>query len=252
MRLQDKVAIITGAGSGMGRATAILFAAEGAKVVIADWSTEGGEETAKAIRKAGGEATFVEVDVSKAADAEKMVKVAVEKYGKIDILYNNAGIEGPIARTADLSEEDWDRVVAVDLKGVFLGSKYAIPEMIRGGGGVIINTASTSALIATRNMPAYCAAKGGVVSLARTMAVEYARDNIRVNCICPGGTRTPMFYRGTKGRADLEEKFVRYVPMGKFGEPEDIAQAALFLASDESSRFITGTTLVVDGGQTIE
>lgn len=246
MQLKDKVAVITGAGSGIGRATALLFAQEGAKVVVADYSDEGGEETVKQIEEKGGKATFVRVDVSQAADVQKMVKAATDKYGRLNILYNNAGIEGPSAPTGNLSEADWDRVLSVNLKGVFLGSKYAIPQMLKQGSGVIINTASIAGLVGFNNMPAYCASKGGVISLTKAMALEYAKNNIRVNCICPGVIRTPMLNRTP---SPAVEAMVKREPIGRFGEPEEIAQAALYLASDRSS-FITGTALIVDGGWT--
>jgi NAD(P)-dependent dehydrogenase (short-subunit alcohol dehydrogenase family) len=251
MRLQGKVAIITGAGSGIGRATALLFAREGARVVVADYAAEGGEETVRLIKEAGGEATFVKVDVSKAADAQKMVQAAIDSYGKLDILYNNAGIEGPWAPTEDVAEEDWDRVLSINLKGVFLGSKYAIPEMLKQGGGVIINTASVAGLIAVTNMPAYCASKGGVVLLTKAMALENAAKRIRINCICPGAIRTPMFGRLTLDKVATEKAFCDGHPIGRCGTPEEIAYPALYLASDESS-FITGTALVVDGGWTAQ
>lgn len=251
MRLKDRVAIITGAGSGIGRATAFLFAQEGAKVVVADYVAEGGEETVRLIKEAGGEATFVKVDVSKAADTQRMVNTAIDRYGKLDILCNNADIEGPWAPTEDLSEEDWDRVLSVNLKGVFLGSRYAIPEMLKQDGGVIINTASIAGLIAITNMPAYCASKGGVVLLTKAMALEYAAKNIRINCICPGAIRTPMFSRLTLDQVETEKAFCNGHPIGRCGTPEEIAHAALYLGSDESS-FITGTALVVDGGWTAQ
>lgn len=185
------------------------------------------------------------------ADTQRMVNTAIDRYGKLDILCNNAGIEGPWAPTEDLSEEDWDRVLSVNLKGVFLGSRYAIPEMLKQDGGVIINTASIAGLIAITNMPAYCASKGGVVLLTKAMALEYAAKNIRINCICPGAIRTPMFSRLTLDQVETEKAFCNGHPIGRCGTPEEIAHAALYLGSDESS-FITGTALVVDGGWTAQ
>jgi len=243
-KLDGKVALITGAGSGMGRATALLFAREGARVVVADYVPAGGKETVGMIKEAGGEAIFVEVNVSKAADVERMVKETLDIYGRIDILYNNAGVSGRYAFTADTTEEEWDLILNINLKGVFLGSKYTIPVMLEQGGGVIITTASTAALSGSPSLPAYSASKAGVVQLTKTMAMEYGKGNIRVNCICPGAIHTPMLEASpiplTAGRA---------FPLGRIGEPEDIAQAALYLASDDSS-FITGQILVVDGGFT--
>lgn len=212
---------------------------------MADYSVEGGEETVKRVKEKGGEATFVAADVSRAADVQKMIKTAIDKYGRLDILHNNAGIEGPLGPTENVSEADWDRVLSVNLKGVFLGSKYAIPQMLKQGGGVIINTASIAGLVGLTNISAYCASKGGIVLLTKAMAMEYARKNIRVNCICPGGIKTPML--------DLEgEKlFCEGEPIGRCGEPEEIAQAALYLACEQSS-FVTGTALMVDGGWTAQ
>jgi len=249
-RLKGKVALITGAGSGMGQVAAILFAKEGAKVVVVDWVAEGGEETVRMIKEAGGEATFVKADVSRAEDAKRMIRATVDSYGKLDILYNNAGIQGDVVRTADLSEENYDKVMAINLKGVWLGMKYAIPEMIRTGGGSIINTASMSgAMVAMKGAPHYGASKGGVVALSRVTAIEYVTKNIRVNCINPGLTLTPMS-RGVMERdPEAFKRLTDPLPMGRPAEPEEIAQAALFLASDESS-YITGTALVVDGGLT--
>ena len=245
-RLEGKVAVITGAGSGIGRETALLFAREGAKVVVADYVPEAGEETVRQIRESGGEAIFVKTDVSKASDAERMVRETTAKYGKLDILHNNAGILGRVAFVGDAIEEDWDRVMEVNLKGVFLCSKYAVQEMIKGGGGVIISNASAMGLVGLPGNASYSAAKGGIIQFTRTMALEYASSNIRVNCICGGWIDTPM-------NEELGENIVKWTlretPLGRWGKPEEVAQAALYLASDESS-FVTGTALVVDGGWT--
>ena len=250
MRLKDKVAIITGAGSGIGRASAVLFAKEGAKVVVADVVRRGGLKTVRMIRNSGGEATFVETDVSRASDVERMVKTTVEKYGKLDILFNNAGIN--LEKTVtDTTEEELDKVIDINLKGVFLCSKYAIPEMLRNGGGVIINTASIRGLVGQFHLAAYCASKGGVVLLTKAMALDYGPYNIRVNCICPGGIQTPMHEAFLATVADPEREMremLKKIPLGRIGQPEDVAHAALFLASDESF-YITGVALPVDGGR---
>jgi len=244
-RLKDKVAIITGGGSGIGRATCLLFARERAKVVVADYIADGGNETVRQISTADGQAVFVQADVSKSADVRNMIGAAVRNYGRVDILFNNAGIEGPSTKLANLKEEDWDRVIAIDLTSVYLGMKYVIPEMIKQGGGVIISTASVAGLVGFQGSGAYAAAKAGVINLTRLAALEYADKNIRVNCICPGVIETPMVERVMGGRP--RERVVRSEPIGRLGRPEDIANAALFLASDESS-FATGAPFIIDGG----
>lgn len=245
MRLQNKIAIITGAGSGIGRGVALAFVKEGAKVVVADWSEEGGKETVEQIRKIKGEAVFIKTDVSKAADIDEMVKTCLDKFGRIDILINNAGIVkfGPLHETP---EEDWDAVLNVNLKSVFLGSKRAIPEMLKQGRGKIISTASIAGLVGFENVGPYCASKGGIIALTREMALEYAKHKINVNCIAPGVIKTAM----TKDMiADPAQKqfFESSTPYPRVGEPEDIASAAVYLASDESD-FVNGHVLVVDGG----
>jgi NAD(P)-dependent dehydrogenase (short-subunit alcohol dehydrogenase family) len=244
-KLDGKVALITGAASGIGRATALLFAKEGAKVAVADWAPEGGRETVKMIKEAGGEAIFVEADVSQAADAERMVKTTMDRYGRIDILFNNAGTMGTFARTAKVTEENWDLVLGTNLKGVFLGSKYAIPVMLNQGGGVIVNTASINSFMGAPYLASYGASKGGVIQLTKSVALEYAHKNIRVNCICPGMIRTPMTeYEGMPDQVD-------FIPQRRAGQPEDIARAALYLASDDSA-YVTASSLVVDGGWTAQ
>ncbi|MFC1956761.1 SDR family NAD(P)-dependent oxidoreductase [Chloroflexota bacterium] len=250
MRLEGKVAIVTGGGSGMGQATAILFAKEGARVVIACRNTAGsGEETASIIKKAGDEAIFVKTDVSKAQDVQKMVKAAVDAYGRLDVLYNNAAVQGNVSLTPDVTEELYDKYMDVNLKGIWLGMKYAIPEMLNTGAGSITNVASISALVGQRGLSHYAASKGGIISLTRVTAMEYAAKNIRVNCVCPGLVRTPIWDQMEKSFPGSLQKFVDGVPMRRYAKPEEIAQLALFLASDESS-FITGSVIVIDGGAT--
>jgi len=245
-KLDGKVALITGAASGIGRASALLFAKEGAKVAIADYAPEGGRETAKMIKEAGGEAIFIEADVSKAADAERMVKATVDTYSRIDILFNNAGIMGTFGSTEKTTEEKWDLIMNTNLKGVFLGSKYAIPVMLNQGGGVIVNTASTSGMDALPYLPVYSASKGGVIALTKSMAMELGGKNIRVNCICPGGIQTNLAAAsGVPG----EHNPVPGQPLRRPGQPEDVAHIALCLASDDSS-YVTGAAFVVDGGWT--
>ncbi len=244
-RLKDKVALITGGGSGIGRASCTLFAAQGAKIMLADYVTEGGNETVQQIKAAGGEASFVQADVSKSADVQNMIKHTVQTYGRVDILFNNAGIEGPSAKLANYDEEAWDRVIAIDLTSVYLGMKYVIPEMVKQGGGVILSTASVAGMVGFPGSGAYAAAKAGVINMTRMVALEYANKNIRVNCICPGIIATPMVQRVMGDRPD--DQIVRLEPIGRLGQAEDIANAALFLAGDESS-FATGAPFVIDGG----
>jgi len=248
-KLAGKVALVTGAGSGMGQATALLFAREGAKVGIVDYVPLEGEGTLRMIREAGGEAIFIEADVSKAADMERMSQTTMDTYGRIDILYNNAGISQRMVPAAEITEEEWNRIIDVNLKGVFLGSKYVIPVMLDQGAGVIINTASASGLEGWAGLGAYSASKGGVVLLTKTMALDYAGHNIRVNCICPGFIHTQMMDRQLPKDPQAKKAITMRIqsPMGRVGEPQEIAQAALYLASDDSS-FVTGAVLVVDGG----
>ncbi len=244
-RLANKVSLITGGGSGIGRATCLLFAQEGARVSVADYDEPGGQETVQQIRASGGTAAFIRADVSQSADVQRMIAATKETYGRIDVLFNNAGIEGPSAKLATYPEDAWDTVIAIDLTSVYLGMKYVIPHMLEQGGGVILSTASVAGLVGFPGSGAYAAAKAGVINLTRMVALEYASKNIRVNCICPGIIATPMAERVIGERP--QEQVVRMEPIGRLGKAEDIAQAALFLASDESS-FATGAPFIIDGG----
>lgn len=247
--LNGNVALITGGASGIGRATALLFAKEGAAVAIVDLNETEGRAVARRIIDDGGKAIYVHADVSKAEDCRLAVQQTVEEFGKLDILFNNAGIIRR-ASVVDTSEEDWDKVMAINVKSVFLFSKYTIPTMAKAGGGVIINTASGWGLIGGRKAAAYCASKGAVVVLTKAMAIDHGAQNIRVNCICPGDTDTPMLREEAKQLGKPEDQFLSESaqrPLQRIGKPEEIAEAALFLASDASS-FVTGTALVVDGG----
>ena len=247
--LAGKRALITGGASGIGRATALLFAREGAAVSVVDLDEAGGQAVAHEIADQGGQAIFVRCDVSQAADCQRAVQQTVDRLGSLDILFNNAGIIRR-ASVLETSEEEWDRVMAVNVKSVFLLSKYAIPIMAEAGGGVIINTASGWGLAGGRKAAAYCASKGAVVLLTKAMALDHGGQNIRVNCICPGDTDTPMLRDEARQLGESDERFLAEAadrPLQRIGKPEDIAQAALYLASDASS-FVTGTALVVDGG----
>lgn len=251
MNFEGKVAVVTGAGAGIGRAAALLFTKKGAKVVACGRTGAKCEETVSLIKESGGEADFVEIDVSKPTEAQRMVQRAIERYDKLDILVNSAGVEGPIAPTDALSEEEWDKVVSINLKGIFLSSKYAIIEMLKGGGGAIINVASIVGVQGDANVPAYCASKGGVIALTKAMALEYATKNIRVNCICPGPIATEMLSRIADNLGQRREWFGEaHCPMGRCGTPEEVAQAVLFLATDEAS-YITGGILAVDGARSV-
>jgi meso-butanediol dehydrogenase/(S,S)-butanediol dehydrogenase/diacetyl reductase len=245
-RLDGKVAIITGGGSGIGEASSLLWAREGAKMVVVDWVSETGESTVEQIKAAGGEAIFVKADVTKAEDVQKIVQTAVKTYGRLDILFNNAGILGPMGKsTADFDEEDADRLIAVNFKGVFLGTKYAIPEMIKSGGGSIISTASDCAVHACLTLSVYAATKGAIISFTRTVAMEYASQGIRCNTVSPCAVETPM-HAAALGTPEWKQ-FAESLPMGRASQPQDAAHAALFLASDES-KYINAANLMVDGG----
>src|SRR6266481_2754023 len=242
--LKGKVALVTGGGSGIGRATAMAFAREGAKVAVADYVPEGGERTAKEITAAGGEAIFIHTDVSVGRQVEAMVNKIVQTWGRLDCAHNNAGIEGRMANTAECTEENFDRTIAINLKGVWLCMKYEIPQMLKQGGGAIVNTASVAGLIGIEGSAAYNASKHGVIGLTRAAALDYAKAGIRVNAVCPGVIRTPMVERivGTEAEAGL----IAMEPIGRMGKPEEVAEAVVWLCSDAAS-FVTGNAMPVDG-----
>lgn len=250
MRLKDKIALITGASSGIGRETALLFAAEGASIVVVDVDDKNGEKTVQEVQAQGGKAAYVHADVSKAADCENMVRVAEQTFGKLNILFNNAGISHKDDDNAMTTEESvWDLTMAINVKGVFLGCKYGIPALLRAGGGSIINTASFVAILgAATPQLAYTSSKGAVLAMTRELAMIHARQNIRVNALCPGPLRTELLMKYLDTDAKKQRRLV-HIPMGRFGEAKEIAYAALYLASDEAS-FVTGTEFMVDGGIT--
>ncbi len=250
MRLKDKVAIITGAGSGIGEVTGRLFASEGAAVMIADINGPAAQAIATSIQAEGGRAAWTEADVTSGASAEQMVQATLNSFGRVDILFNNAGIEG-FGSVIEADEASWDRIFAVHVRGTFLCSKYAIRAMIDGGySGAIVNVSSVAGLVGLQHMSAYSAAKGAIISLTRAMAADFAAHDIRVNCIAPGTTMTPLGKRLIENDTPerLAQRLSRY-PMNRFGEPPEIARSVLFLASDDSS-YATGSCLVIDGGLT--
>ena len=248
-KLQDKVIIVTGGGSGIGRVSALGFTREGAKVVIADIDVNGAEETVEIIKEAGGKATYLKVDVSSSRDVEELVKTCVKENGRLDCAFNNAGIEGLTAPTVDCTEDNWDRTIDINLKGVWLCMKYQILEMLKRGGGSIVNTSSIAGLVGVENRPAYVASKHGIAGLTKAAAIEYSNRNIRVNAICPGVIRTPLIERLISEDPEFEAVRIARHPIGRLGKPEDIANAAAWLLSDDAS-FVTGHIMAVDGGYT--
>jgi 3-oxoacyl-[acyl-carrier protein] reductase len=250
MKLANKVALITGAGSGMGKSAALIFAVEGAKVAAVDVAEAQVKETVAEIAKRGGDAIAIRADVSKSEDVKRMIDDTVARFGGLNIMYNNAGIEGESNFMSNMTEDQFDRVIAINLRGVFLGMKYALPHLINAGGGSIINQASIAGMIAVRGGAAYSASKAGVIALTRVAALEYGRYNIRVNAICPGAIETPMAQRIRQGQPPNPKAIQRISVLGRMAEPEEIAKVALFLASDDSS-FATGAPFVIDGGWTV-
>lgn len=244
--LNDSVALVTGGGSGIGRATAERFAREGANVVVADIAVKGAKETVSQIETNGGTARAIEADVTDAAQVEALVSETVDAYGALDIAHNNAGIEGNNAPTAEQSEDDWDRVLDINLKGVWLGLKHEIPAMIESGGGAIVNTSSIAGRAAAGPAP-YTASKHGVIGLTRAAATEYAREDVRINAVCPGVIETGMVQRSEEDSSEQIDQFVQMQPLGRMGTPEEIANAVVWLASEEAS-FVTGNAFPVEGG----
>ena len=242
---QDKVAIVTGGSFGIGRAAAIAFAERGAKVVIADWVED--NETLNAITSAGGDAIFVKCDVSSDESVRTMVDKTIAKYGRLDYAFNNAGVEGLSAPTHECTNENWDKTIAINLKGVWLCMKYEIPHMIKQGKGAIVNNASIAGLVGFVNIPAYVASKHGILGLTKNAALEYAKSGIRVNAVCPGVIKTAMIDRFTGKDKVVEKQFESMEPVGRMGQPEEVAQAVIWLCSDAAS-FVTAHPMAVDGG----
>ena len=247
-----KVAFVTGAASGIGRAAALAFAREGASVVVADVSEEGNQQTARMIEEQGGRALAVRCDVTRTEDVRAALERTVEAFGRLDVAFNNAGVEPrKLVPTAEVEDAEWDRIINIDLRGVFLCMKHEIPLMLKQGGGAIVNTSSGAGIIGIKGNPAYTAAKHGVIGLTRATALDYASANIRVNAVCPGYVDTPMMARFTGDTAEGRARVVSEEPIGRMAQPEEIANAVLWLCSDASS-FTVGHALIVDGGQTVQ
>ncbi len=249
--VDNKVSLVTGAGSGIGKAVALVISKEGAKVVVSDISEESGQETVRQIKDIGGEAVFVKADVSQESDARMLVSKSVEVYGRIDCAVNNAGIDGDTGKTADCTTENWSRVIGINLTGTFLGLKYQIPQMQKQGGGAIVNIASTMGVVAHQNVPAYVASKHGIVGLTKSTALGYVTANIRVNAVCPGNTRTAILDHVQRERPEIFKTLMAATPIGRLAEPEEIANVVVWLCSDMAS-FVTGHALVADGCYSIQ
>jgi len=246
---RGRVAFVTGGANGIGRATALAFAREDANLVVADVSEEGNRETSRMIEELGGRALAVRCDVSRPEDVKAALDKALEAFGRLDFAVNNAGVEQPITAAAEITEEEWNRIIRINLSGVFLCMKYEIPLMLKQGGGAIVNTASGAGVKGFAGQTAYAAAKHGVVGLTKSAALDYAAQNIRINAVCPGIIATPMMQRFTGGTHEGEQRVVAQEPVGRMGTPEEIAAAVIWLCSDAAA-FVIGHAMVIDGGQT--
>ena len=250
-QFDGKVALVTGGGSGIGRATALAFAKDGAKVIVADISVKGSEETVLFIRETGGDATFVKADVTRPTDVEALIKNAVSIYGRLDCAHNNAGNPGRSTSLVDCTLEEWDAVMNLNLKGTFLCMKYEIKQMLKQGRGAIVNTSSTMGVVAHGKGAAYVTSKHGIIGMTRSAALEHVKDHIRINAICPGNTETPIFDDLKRDMPDVFQGLVAATPMGRFAQPDEIANAVIWLCSDAAS-YCTGHAMVVDGCYTIQ
>jgi NAD(P)-dependent dehydrogenase (short-subunit alcohol dehydrogenase family) len=246
-----KVALVTGGSSGIGQATAVAFAREGAKVVVGDLNVEGGEETIKLIQASGSDGLFVKTDVAREVDVKMLVETTVATYGRLDYACNNAGIEELPSPLTEQTEDTFDKIINVNVKGVWLGMKYQIPQMLQNGGGAIVNISSAAGLVGFPGLPIYSASKHAVIGLTKCIALEYAKSGIRVNSICPGAIQTPMLTNVSKASPEIVEGAVQMHPLGRIGQPEEIADGVVWLCSDKAA-FITGHTLVIDGGYVIQ
>jgi NAD(P)-dependent dehydrogenase (short-subunit alcohol dehydrogenase family) len=245
-----KVAFVTGAANGIGRAAALAFARKGARVVVADVSEQKNQDTARMIQQLDGQALAVTCDVSRVDDVKAALDKTTEAFGRLDYAFNNAGVEQAIMPTVDIMEDEWDRIVGINLRGMFLCMKYQIPLMLRQGGGAIVNTSSGAGIKGFKGQAAYAAAKHGVIGLTKSAALDYAQSNIRINAVCPGIVATPMMERFTGGMPEGHQRVISQEPIGRMSKPEEIAAAAVWLCSDAAS-FVTGAALVADGGQTV-
>jgi NAD(P)-dependent dehydrogenase (short-subunit alcohol dehydrogenase family) len=249
--LEEKIALITGGGSGIGRAAAILYANEGAKVIVSNRNAENGNETVRMIKDAGGEGIYIQTDISKKSDVETLISTIVQKYGRLDCAFNNGGVDGKPAPLVDCEEEDWDEIIGINLKGTYLLMKYEIRQMLKQGYGAIVNMSSACGIVARPNRCAYTASRHGVEGLTKVGALEYASSGIRINAVGPSSIKTAIYQRSTKGNPEKEELYASVHPIGRVGEPEEVAHAALWLSSDAAS-FVSGHTLRIDGGFTIQ
>jgi NAD(P)-dependent dehydrogenase (short-subunit alcohol dehydrogenase family) len=245
-----KVAFVTGGGTGIGRAAALAFAREGAKVVVADLSEEGNQETARMIEDAGTQALALRCDVARAEEVKAALDKTADAFGRLDFAFNNAGVEQPIRQAADITEEEWNRIINIDLRGVFLCMKYELPLMLKQGAGVMVNTSSGAGVKGIAGQAAYCAAKFGLIGLTKAAALDYAKSNIRINAVCPGIIQTPMMDRFSGGTPEGRAKVIAQEPVGRMGKPEEIAAAVVWLCSDAAA-FVVGHAMVIDGGQTV-